>query len=223
MGYTFDYSVVFDAWQALLNGAWLSVRLAAIAMSIGLALPVVLAVGKLSGPRPVRLLIDAYIEVVRNTPLLVQVFFVYFGLPAVGIRLPPDTAALVALVVNAAAYTTEIIRAGIESINKGQIEAGLAIGLHRLQVLRYVVMRPAMKVVFPAVTSQFNVVTAQHQHRLGDRRQRVDPRGGVPNSLTFRSFEIYTVVAVMYFIMSALFSLLFAGIYRLLFSYPDAH
>lgn len=223
MGYTFDYSVVFDAWQALLNGAWLSVRLAVIAMSIGLALSVVLAVGKLSGPRPVRLLIDAYIEVVRNTPLLVQVFFVYFGLPAVGIRLPPDTAAVVALVVNAAAYTTEIIRAGIESINKGQIEAGLAIGLHRLQVLRYVVMRPAMKVVFPAVTSQFNVVLLSTSIVSAIAANELTHEAEFLNSLTFRSFEIYTVVAVMYFIMSALFSLLFAGIYRLLFSYPDAH
>ena len=82
-----------------------------------------------------RFIVDAYIEVIRNTPFLVQIFFLYFGLPTIGIRLDPNTAALLALVVNFGAYGTEIIRAGIESIHKGQIEAGTALGLSRLQDL----------------------------------------------------------------------------------------
>jgi polar amino acid transport system permease protein len=96
----------------------------------------VCAIGKVAGPAPVRWLVDAYIEIIRNTPFLIQIFFIFFALPALGLRLTPNVAALVALTVNVGAYATEIIRAGIESIQKGQVEAGIALGLKRAQIFR---------------------------------------------------------------------------------------
>ena len=128
MNYTFQFGAVFEAFGELLEGTWLTIQLSAAAMLIGLVVAILGALGKTAGPRPVRWLIDAYIEVIRNTPFLVQIFLIFFGLPALGLRLSANEAALLAMVVNVGAYATEIIRAGIESIRKGQIEAGRGAG-----------------------------------------------------------------------------------------------
>ena len=132
-----------------------------------------------------------------------------------------DTAAVIALVINAAAYTTEIIRAGIESIGRGQIDAGLAIGLRRLQVFRHVVLRPALKAVFPALTSQFNVLLLSTSIVSAISVNELTHEAEYINSLTYRSFEVYISVGVVYFVTSWLFSLLFAFLHRVLFAYPD--
>ncbi len=127
--YNFNFAPVFASMDKLLVGAWQTIELSCAAMVLGLIVSVVCAVGKTSGPKPVRFIIDTYIEIIRNTPFLVQIFFIFFGLPSAGLRLSPNSAALLALVVNFGAYGTEIIRAGIESIHKGQVEAGTALGL----------------------------------------------------------------------------------------------
>nr|WP_211113499.1 amino acid ABC transporter permease [Azospirillum endophyticum] len=203
----------------MLDGAWLTVRLSFGAMAIGLVVAILCALGKTSGPRPVRWLINAYIEVIRNTPFLVQIFLIFFGLPTVGLRLSPDMAAMIAMVVNVGAYATEIIRAGIESIHKGQIEAGLALGLRPLQIFRYIVLKPALRTVYPALTSQFillmlssSVVSAISADELTSVANNIQ-------SQTFRSFEIYIVVTGIYLVLALMFSALFAGIYRLAFAY----
>nr|WP_196242139.1 amino acid ABC transporter permease [Azospirillum oleiclasticum] len=202
-------------------GAWLTVQLSIGAMVLGLAVAILCALGRTSGPKPVRWLITAYVEVVRNTPFLVQIFLVFFGLPAAGIRLSPDMAALFAMVVNVGAYATEIIRAGIESIHKGQIEAGLALGLKRLQVFRYVVLKPALRTVYPALTSQFillmlgsSVVSAISAEELTSIANNIQ-------SQTFRSFEVYIVVTVIYLGLALAFSAAFAAIQRVAFGYAD--
>lgn len=219
MTYDFQFDAVFASWDYLLDGAWLTVRLSLSAMVIGLAVAILCALGKTSGPKPVRWLINAYIEIIRNTPFLVQIFLIFFGLPTVGLRLSPDVAALIAMVVNVGAYATEIIRAGIESIHKGQVEAGLALGLRPLQVFRYIVLKPALRTVYPALTSQFillmlssSVVSAISADELTSVANNIQ-------SQTFRSFEIYIVVTLIYLVLSMLFSVLFAGIYRLAFAY----
>jgi polar amino acid transport system permease protein len=217
--YDFQFDAVFASWDYLLDGAWLTVRLSFGAMAIGLVIAIICALGKTSGPKPVRWLINAYIEVIRNTPFLVQIFLIFFGLPSIGLRLSPDVAALIAMVVNVGAYATEIIRAGIESIHKGQIEAGLALGLRPLQVFRYVVLKPALRTVYPALTSQFillmlssSVVSAISADELTSVANNIQ-------SQTFRSFEIYIVVTGIYLVLALMFSALFAGIYRLAFAY----
>ncbi|CAO3452403.1 ABC transporter, permease protein (cluster 3, basic aa/glutamine/opines) [Azospirillum argentinense] len=219
MNYTFDFKAVIDSWDYLLQGAWLTVQLSIGAMVLGLIVAILCALGKTSGPKPVRWIINAYIEVVRNTPFLVQIFLIFFGLPTLGIRLSPDLAALIAMVVNVGAYATEIIRAGIESIQKGQIEAGLALGLKPLQVFRYIVIKPALRTVYPALTSQFillmlssSVVSAISADELTSVANNIQ-------SQTFRSFEIYIVVTGIYLMLAMMFSALFAGIYKLAFAY----
>nr|CAD6423906.1 amino acid ABC transporter permease [Rhizobium sp. Q54] len=218
--YDFNFAPVFASFDQLLLGAWLTVRLSCAAMLLGLIVSIICAWGKTSGPAAVRFVINAYIEIIRNTPFLVQIFFIFFGLPSLGLRLSPDGAALLALVVNFGAYGTEIIRAGIESIQKGQVEAGTALGLSRLQVFRYIIMKPALRTVYPSLTSQFiylmltssvvSVISANDLAAAGNDLQ----------SATFASFEVYIVITLMYLALSIGFSAIFAAVEKMAFKYP---
>ena len=154
MHYAFHFNVVWEHWRDLAEGAWLTIRLSALAMALGLVVATVCAYAKAAGPSPIRWAVAAYVEAIRNTPFLVQIFIVYFSLPTLGISVGANEAALAAMVVNFGAYGTEILRAGIESIPQGQIEAARALGLSRLQTFRYVVLFPAVRTVFPALSSQ---------------------------------------------------------------------
>ncbi|MBB4186513.1 polar amino acid transport system permease protein [Sinorhizobium terangae] len=218
--YEFNFTPVLASFDQLLIGAWLTVRLSCAAMLIGLVVSVICAWGKTSGPKIVRTGIDGYIEIIRNTPFLVQIFFIYFGMPSLGLRLSPNSAALLALVVNFGAYGTEIIRAGIESIHKGQVEAGWALGLSRAQIFRYIIMKPALRTVYPALTSQFiylmlntsvvSVISADDLAAAGNDLQ----------SATFASFEVYITVTLIYLALSVGFSALFYAIEKMAFKYP---
>lgn len=221
MNYNFQFGEVLAAWPLLLKGTWMTVQLSLTATLIGLVVAIVCAWAKTSGPAPLRWVVQAYIELIRNTPFLVQLFFFFFALPAIGLRWSPYTAALVAMVVNLGAYATEIIRAGIESIPKGQVEAGLALSLKPHQVFRLVILKPALRAIFPALTSQFillmltsavvSVISADDLTSVAANLQ----------SQTFRSFEIYIVVTLIYLTLALLFSALFRGIQRRMLSYPD--
>src|SRR3954454_3707494 len=212
---------LFASWEDLADGAWMTIQLSGTAMLIGLAVAVVCAMVKTSGPRPLHWLVNAYVEIIRNTPFLVQIFLIFFGLPTLGLRLSPWQAALIAMVVNVGAYATEIIRAGIESIQKGQIEAGMALGLGKLQVFRYVVLIPALRAVYPALTSQFILLMLTSSVVSAISAEELTSIANDIQSQTFRSFEIYIVVTGMYLVLSLMFSTLFAGIYRLAFNYAD--
>jgi polar amino acid transport system permease protein len=204
----------------LLVGAWQTIELSCAAMVLGLIVSIVCALGKTSGPKPVRLIIDAYIEIIRNTPFLVQIFFIFFGLPSAGLRLSPNSAALLALVVNFGAYGTEIIRAGIESIHKGQVEAGTALGLSKLQVFRYVIMKPALRTVYPSLTSQFIYLMLTSSVVSVISANELAAAGNDLQSATFASFEVYIVITLMYLVMSIGFSAIFSVIEKVAFKYP---
>src|SRR5699024_5424898 len=159
--------------------------------------------------------------VIRNTPFLVQIFFIYFGLPAAGIRLDPYYAALLAMVINVGAYTTEIIRAGIESIDKGQLEASFALGLKPWETFRYIILKPALRTIYPALTSQFIFLMLTSSVVSVISAGDLTAVGATIGSQTFASFEVYFVITVMYFIMSLGFSAAFSLIERLSFNYPS--
>lgn len=218
--YSFNFQPVFENLDLLLHGAWLTVRLSLMAMAIGLLVSVLGAVAKTSGIRPLRWIVDLYVEVIRNTPFLVQIFFIFFGLPAVGIAMSPNVAALVALVVNVGAYGTEIIRAGIESIPRGQIEAGRALGLNPVQIFRHVVVKPALRNIYPSLTSQFIYLMLTSSVVSVISANDLASAGADLNARTFASFEIYLVLTAMYFVLALGFSTLFAAIRRTFFTYP---
>lgn len=218
--YEFNFAPVIAGLDQLLIGAWLTIQLSCAAMFLGLIVSVFCAWGKTSGIAPLRWVIDAYIEIIRNTPFLVQIFFIFFGLPSLGLRLTPDSAALLALVVNFGAYGTEIIRAGIESIHKGQVEAGTALGLSRLQIFRYIIMKPALRTVYPALTSQFIYLMLTSSVVSAISADDLAAAGNNLQSATFASFEVYIVVTLIYLVMSVGFSTIFAMIEKAAFKYP---
>ncbi len=218
MDYIFHFSDVWEARDELAWGALLTVELSALAMVLSLFFAVIGAFARISGPKPVRVAIGAYVEAIRNTPFLVQIFMLYFGLPTLGIRLDANEGALIALVLNGSAYTIEIVRAGIESIGHGQTEAALAIGLHRFQVFRLVILPQALRAVVPPLGSQFillmlnsSIVSVISADELTAVAQDVQSR-------TFRPFETFIVVTLIYLVLSLLFTGTFASIERLAFS-----
>ncbi|MDP2254775.1 MAG: amino acid ABC transporter permease [Polaromonas sp.] len=221
MNYTFQFGDVFAAWPLLLKGTWSTLQLSILAMLIGLVVAILCAWGKTAGPKPLRFLINAYIELIRNTPFLVQLFFFFFALPALGLRWSAYTAALTAMVVNLGAYATEIIRAGIESIPKGQIEAGLALNLKRYEIFRFVILKPALRAVYPALTSQFILLMLSSAVVSAISADDLTSVAANLQSQTFRSFEIYIVVAGIYLLLALSFSALFRAIFRISLNYPD--
>ena len=205
-------SDVFAAWPELLQGRASSLMLSALAMAIGLVVAISGALRQTLGSKAVRCLINGYIELIRNTPFLVQIFLIFFGLPVIGIRLSSNTAALVALVVNVGAYGIEIIRAGIESIQKGQVEAGKSLGLRPLQIFRLIILKPAIQAIYPSLTSQFILLMLNSSVCSAIAANELTAVAGEIQSRTFRSFEVYFVVTCIYFGMSIFFWTAFAAI-----------
>ncbi len=221
MHYQFQFADVFAAWPLLLKGTWITIQLSFTAMLLGLVVAIACAWAKTSGPAPLRWLVNAYIEVIRNTPFLVQLFFFFFALPSLGLRWTAHTAALTAMVVNLGAYATEIIRAGIESIPRGQIEAGLALSLRPHQIFRDIVLKPALKAIYPALTSQFILLMLSSAVVSAISADDLTSVAANLQSQTFRSFEIYIVVALIYLALALAFSALFRVVYAHTLNYPD--
>lgn len=220
MNYQFDFSVVFENANQLLYGCLATLGLSVAAMVLALTFAVLAVLGLRLRPRLMSWPVSVFVEVVRNTPFLIQIFFIFFGLPALGIRLPPDAAAVVALAINGAAYAIEIIRAGVDSVSKGQIEAGQALGLRPLQVFRWIVLRPALRVVYPALSSQFIFLMLTSSIASSISARELTHVGAVLESTSFRSFEVYFAVIVLYGIMSILLSIGFTLAFRWRIFYP---
>lgn len=198
-------------------GAWLTVRLAAGAMVLGLLVAIVCAYLRTAGPRPARALVGAYVEFIRNTPFLVQLYVIFFSLPSLGIRLEANQAALAAMVINLGAYATEIVRAGVQSVPVGQVETGLALGLTRFQVYRLIVLFPALQAVFPALASQFILLLLGSSVVSAISANELTAIANTLQSTTFRAFEVYIVATLMYLGLAVAFRGLFALIYWLVF------
>ena len=158
MAYQFDFLPVLQNSDLLLRGALFTLELTAIGTLFGVGLGIVGAVVRAWNIRPFAALFGVYVELIRNTPFLVQLFFIFFGLPGLGVHISEWQAAVLAMVINLGAYSTEIIRAGIQAIPKGQLEAAAALAMSRFETFRYVVLQPALAKVWPALSSQFIIV-----------------------------------------------------------------
>ncbi len=215
--YRFDFEFLAEAWPEFLFGALLTLKLTAAAIVLGLLFGTLCAVARTSGIVWLRRLITAYVEIIRNTPLLVQTFWLFFGLASLGLKMSAFVAALVALTVNVTAYSSEIIRAGIESIRKGQIEAAQSLGLSRFDILRDVVLPPAIERVFPALTSQFVLMMLASSIMSQISAEELMAVAGRVQSETFRGLEIYLIAAVVYLLLALALRLTMRGIGRLAF------
>jgi polar amino acid transport system permease protein len=207
-GYVFQFRPVFNELPLLLDGALTTLHISILTLVLSLIVGTIGALCRLSHLRWLRAVATWYVEFTRNTPLLVQLFFIYFGLSQVNIDVPNYVAGLIGLVVNNGAYLTEIVRAGIQAIHKGQFEAGLSLGLSFPQLMRYVVFPQAFRVIYPHLCNQFIGIilwsSLVSTIAVGDLAQR----GKQLASTTFRSFETYAVLTLIYVVMTLTISAL---------------
>jgi polar amino acid transport system permease protein len=202
MTYVFDFSGFGIYAGMLARGVAVTLWLTAVSTVLGGFVGIAGASISVAGPRWARTLIATYVELIRNTPFLVQLFFVFFGLPGLGIHIDEMQAAVLAMTVNLGAYATEIVRAGIDSIPRGQVQAAQALGLQGRQVFRHVVLPQALANVFPALLSQVLIVmlgsAVVSQISVPDLTSAAD----FIQSRNFRSFESYLIVTATYLFLS---------------------
>jgi polar amino acid transport system permease protein len=220
MIYSFDFTVVAKNWETLATAAWLTVAISVQAMVGGLAIGIAGAFAKAAGPAPVRWFVNAFIELIRNTPLLAQLFLIFFALPQTGFRLSPQAAAVVGLSLNCGAYAIEIIRAGVEAVPRGQIEAGLSLGLRRTQVYLLIVLIPALQTVYPALSSQFIILLLSSSIVSSISIDELTSAAALLQMSTFRAFEVYFAVTIVYLFLSFAFRFVLNIIYQLWLERP---
>ena len=207
MDYSFQFGAVFAARDALLAGAWLTIRLSVACMGAGLLLGTACAVAATFGGRVPAALVRGYVEVIRNTPFLIQLFIIYFGLASVGIRLPPVPAAVVGFGLNGGAYLAEVFRAGIEAVNRGQSEAAFALGLRPGRTMSLIVLPQALRVIIPPLISQY--LNLMKNSSLAIAVGYMDLRGtlgGTTLNQTGREMECMVLLMGVYLILSLIIS-----------------
>jgi len=212
--YEFHFIEVWKALPYLTEGAGLTLGISSVAMLVGLVLGLGFALLSQMAFRPARWAVAAFVEVFRNTPLLIQIFFIYFGLPLVLVRLPPFMSGLVALALYSAAYNTEVFRAGLEAVPHGQREAARSTGLGAWQEMQYVVVPQALRISFPALGN--NLVSLVKNSSLVSAIGMVELMF-VANDISFnnfRSFETYGATAVYYIVIIIALSRLLALVER---------
>ena len=212
---SFDWSLIWDNIPILLQGAVITIQITVMAVGCGFFIGMIAALANLSRFRIVRLLVKCYVELFRGTPLLVQIFMIYFALPMViGQSINPYVAAVTACSINSGAYVSEIFRAGIQSIDKGQMEAGRSLGLTWGQTMRYIVMPQAFKAIIPPLGNEFIAMMKYTSLVSVIGFEELTRRGQLIIARTYGSFEIWTAVAIIYLIMTLSISQLVAFLER---------
>lgn len=217
MTYDFDFGAVLVYWPLLLEGVWTTLRLTFFSTVFGILIGAGCAIVRTGGPGWARLAVGLYVEFIRNTPLLIQAYFLIFGIASMGLRLPILVGAALALTVNIGAYTTEIVRAGIESIHRGQLEAAECLGLSKVQTYLHVVIRPALERVYPALTSQYVLLMLASSILSSVGIEELFGMSNRIQSDTFRNFEVFVVLGGLYLALAVIvragFALLGAGLF----------
>ena len=198
MSYHFDFGVLLNYAPMLAHGVLITTELTLFGGGLGCALAILCAWARTDGPAWLRRPIGVYVEVIRNTPFIIQLFFLFFGLPATGLKLPAIQAAVLAMVINLGAYGTEIVRAGIEATPRGQFEAGASLGMSGPEVFRHVVLLPALARIWPALSAQIVIVMLGSAVCSQIDVQELTYAAGFIQSRSFRAFEAYFGVTVIY-------------------------
>lgn len=202
MAYSFDFTAVAQYHTQLAVGVGYTLLLTAIGAVLGVALGILGGVLRAWRVKPFAQLFGLYVELIRNTPFIVQLFFIFFGLPSLGVKLGELQAAMIAVVINLGAYSTEIIRAGIQAIPRGQIEAAGSLAMTRTQIFRHVVLRPALQKVWPALSSQIVIVMLGTSVCSQIAAEELTFAANFIQSRNFRAFETYIVTALIYLLLA---------------------
>jgi polar amino acid transport system permease protein len=197
-----DFAALLQAHALLLSGALVTVGLAAFASVVGICLSIGGAALGRSGIKVARQVVAGYVELIRNTPFLVQMFFIFFGLPSLGLHLNAMQAAALAMTINLSAYSIEIVRAGIEAVPEGQREAGMALGLRPVIVFGKIVLPQALASMWPALVSQVVIILLESAVVSQIAVRDLTYAGDVIQSRTFRPFETYLIITAIYLILA---------------------
>ncbi|HUG21198.1 MAG TPA: amino acid ABC transporter permease [Albitalea sp.] len=198
----FDFPSVLAEWPLLARGAALTLALTAVSAAVGVSLGIACAWAREHGRAWLRAVVGAYVELIRNTPFIVQLFFLFFGLPSLGLRLSPESASVLAMVINLGAYAAEIVRAGIATTPRGQIEAARSLALSEAQVFTRVVLPPALKRVWPALVSQIIIVMLGSAVCGQISVQELSYAANLIQSRSFRAFEAFIVATLVYLVLA---------------------
>jgi polar amino acid transport system permease protein len=217
MIYKLQFGDLLPYWHVLLDGLVFTVVLTVVSTVAGIALGTAGASARTFGPKWLGGVVAVYVELIRNTPFIVQLFFIFFGLPALGIKLNETPAAFLAMVINLGAYSTEIIRAGIEAVPKGHIEAGVSLAMSKWEVLRYIVLKQAFRKIYPALSSQIIIVMLGSAVVSQISAQDLTYAANLVASRNFRNFEVYILVAAIYLVLAIATRALLRGLGRYLF------
>lgn len=207
----FHFEIIWQHLGFLLSGALVTLQLLVLTVVLSVPVGILGAMGRMSKIRPVRDLSTAYVEFIRNTPLLVQLYAVYFGTyPLFGVSLSGYESALIALVIHEGAYLTEIFRAGILGVHRGQMEAALSLGMSYPLAMRRIILPQALRVIFPALSNQLIATVFDTSLASVVSVAELTFRGIELSSWSFRSFETYVGVGIIYLIMTQTLSVLLA-------------
>lgn len=217
MSYEFDFSFLNYYLPELWHGIWLTLGMTVVSIVPGFVLGTSCAIGRLYGPPWVQRIVTIYVEGIRNTPLIIQVFWLFFGLAVLQVRVGPFPAAVIALVINVGAYTAEIMRAGFQSIPKGQLEAAACLALKPSQSLWSVQIPQAVERVYPALVSQFVLMMLATSIMSQISAEELTGVAYMIQSFTFRGFEVYLVIAGIYSVMACLLRLTLLGVAQVSF------
>jgi len=194
----FDFAAVLAEWPLLARGAAVTIALTAVSASVGVVLGVDCAWARSHGPGWLRRIVGLYVELIRNTPFIVQLFFLFFGLPSLGLKLSPEAASVLAMVINLGAYAAEIVRAGIAATPRGQVEAAQSLALTNAQVFTRVVLPPALQRVWPALVSQIIIVMLGSAVCGQISTAELSYAANLIQSRNFRAFESFIVGTLIY-------------------------
>ena len=198
----FDFPAVLAEWPMLAKGAGVTIVLTAISATLGVGLGTACAWARWQGPAWLKGIVAVYVELIRNTPFIVQLFFIFFGLPSLGVKLSPEFASVLAMVINLGAYSAEIVRAGIATTPKGQIEAAQSLALSEAQVFTRVVLPPALKRVWPALVSQIIIVMLGSAVCGQISTAELSYAANLIQSRNFRAFEAFIIATLIYLALS---------------------
>lgn len=217
MNYVFEFSDVLAAWPRLLTGLIYTAELSVAAIVLGFVLGTISAIVRHQKIPYLNGVVSAYVEVIRNTPFLVQAFLVFFGLSTLGLRLSVEVCAILALTLNSGAYTCEIMRAGLDSIHRSQVEAAESLGMTKPSIYWHVLLLPAVERVYPALTSQFVLLMLSSSITSQISAEELTGVANIIQSETFRSFEVYLIVGGIYLVLSFAFRFVFWALSQIIF------
>ena len=198
----FNFLTVLAQWPMLLRGLGLTVALTAVSAVLGVVVGTACAWARLHGGAVLKRGVGAYVELMRNTPFIIQLFFIFFGLPSLGLRLSVEVACVLAMVLNLGAYSCEIVRAGLQTTPRGQLEAAMSLALTPWQVFSRVVLPPALARIWPALVSQIIIVMLGSAVCGQISAEELSQAANLISSRTFRSFEAYIIVTLIYLLLA---------------------